>query len=72
MSNEYIKTGVIKSLHNKGYGFITNSDTGKDIFFHLSGCVDPAFEDLTVGTKVEYTEVEGIKGIKAIEIVARK
>lgn len=51
---EEIKTGTIKSVLEKGYGFITDEDEGNDIFFHVTGCVEPKFNDLREGMKVNY------------------
>jgi CspA family cold shock protein len=71
MSDE-IKTGIIKRMFfKKGFGFITDSETNEDIFFHATGCVDPKYDDLQEGMQVNYTETESKDGrTKAIEIVA--
>lgn len=59
-------TGTVKFFNgSKGYGFITNDDTGKDIFVHataLNGL------NLNEGDKVEYVEEEGRKGMVAGQI----
>ncbi len=71
MSTQIVKTGKIKRTLNKGYGFITDSDNNEDVFFHLSGCVVPSFDELRVGMTVNYTKVETKDGRKkAIEIAA--
>lgn len=63
-------TGTVKFFNgSKGYGFITNDETGKDIFVHataLNGI------NLNEGDKVEYVEEEGRKGMVAgqIEVVS--
>ena len=52
-------------MESKGYGFITNDATGKDIFVHataLDGLV------LNQGDKVEYQETEGRKGMVASDV----
>ncbi len=59
-------TGTVKFFNgSKGYGFITNDETGKDIFVHataLNGL------QLNEGDKVQYEEEEGRKGIVAGQV----
>ena len=59
-------TGTVKFFNeSKGYGFITNDDTGRDIFVHatvLNGV------ELNEGDKVEYVEEEGRKGLVAAQV----
>jgi len=70
MSKEQVQMGVVKRKLDKGFGFITNSETNKDIFFHASKCVEPKFDELEVNMTVNYTETTGRDGKKsAIEIV---
>jgi len=58
--------GTVKFFNeSKGYGFITNDDTGKDIFVHVSGLNGEAISE---GDKVEYVEEEGRKGVVATQI----
>ncbi|WP_103069804.1 cold-shock protein [Aquimarina sediminis] len=58
--------GTVKFFNeSKGYGFITNNETGKDIFVHASGI---AGEALNEGDKVEYNEEEGRKGPTAANV----
>ena len=59
-------TGTVKFFNaSKGYGFITNDETEKDIFVHASS-LDGL--DLHDGDKVEYDEVEGRKGMMAANV----
>jgi CspA family cold shock protein len=55
--------GTVKFFNeSKGYGFITNNDTGKDIFVHVTGLNGEALNE---GDRVEYEEQEGRKGMVA-------
>lgn len=55
--------GTIKTVTDKGFGFI---DTGKgDIFFHSSNLNGIAFEQLSKGQRVSFTEGKGPKGPRA-------
>ncbi|WP_273568936.1 cold-shock protein [Maribacter halichondriae] len=59
-------TGTVKFFNeSKGYGFITNDDTGKDIFVHATALNGT---ELKEGDKVEYAEEEGRKGIVAAQV----
>ena len=53
--------GTIKRLTDRGFGFITTGKE-KDLFFHSSALQGVSFEELHVGQKVSYTEVQGQKG----------
>jgi CspA family cold shock protein len=53
--------GTIKRLTDRGFGFITTGKD-KDLFFHSSVLLGVSFDDLHVGQKVSYTEVQGQKG----------
>tara|TARA_R100000789_G_C2892014_1_gene117756 strand:- start:110 stop:304 length:195 start_codon:yes stop_codon:yes gene_type:complete len=58
--------GTVKFFNeSKGYGFITNDDTGRDIFVHITGLNG---ETLREGDKVEYEETEGKKGLNATHV----
>ena len=49
--------GTVKFFNeSKGYGFITNDETGKDIFVHASGLNGEALNE---GDKVAYDEEKG-------------
>ena len=56
--------GTVKFYTEKGYGFITETETGKDIFFHHTGLLDKVKAD----DPVEYETEEGERGLKAINV----
>ncbi|PKG41249.1 cold-shock protein [Psychroflexus sp. MES1-P1E] len=58
--------GKVKFFNeSKGYGFITNDETGEDIFVHVTGLNG---ESLNEGDEVEYNEEEGKKGMNASDV----
>ena len=60
-------TGTVKFFNeSKGFGFIINDETGKDIFVHISSV--QGGQVLQEGDKVEYNEEEGRKGIVAANV----
>ena len=63
-----MRTGKVKFfIESKGYGFITDDETGKDIFVHATGL---RAEGLREGDKVSYEEEDGKKGKVASQVVA--
>jgi CspA family cold shock protein len=61
-----MRTGTVKFFNeSKGYGFITDEETGKDIFVHASGL---NAEELREGDRVSYEEEEGRKGKVAAKV----
>jgi len=56
--------GTIKKLTDKGFGFIS-TDTGEDMFFHMSNLEGIAFEELHEGQQVTYNAGQGPKGPRA-------
>jgi cold shock protein len=60
-----MKEGTVKFFNGeKGFGFITPADGGKDIFVHVSGIK----EDIHEGDKVVYEEEDGKKGLNAVKV----
>ena len=56
--------GTIKTLTQKGFGFI-DTGTDKDLFFHNSSLEEVSFEELRQGQRVSFTEGRGEKGPRA-------
>jgi cold shock protein len=62
-------TGTVKWFNNdKGFGFITPDEGGKDLFVHHSAIQGGGFRSLEDGARVSYESEEGPKGPKAINV----
>ncbi|MDQ2731300.1 MAG: cold shock domain-containing protein [Armatimonadota bacterium] len=63
--------GTVKWFNDsKGYGFITPSDGGKDLFVHHNAVQMQGFRTLTEGQAVEFDAVNGPKGPQAENVRA--
>jgi len=62
-------TGTVKWFSDdKGYGFVTPDEGGKDLFVHHSGIAGNGFRSLQEGAKVSYEEENSDKGPKAVNV----
>ena len=62
-------TGTVKWFNDeKGFGFITPDDSGKDLFVHHSSIQASGFRSLAEGAKVSFDSREGQKGPEAINV----
>lgn len=62
-------TGTVKWFNDaKGYGFITPSDGGKDVFVHHSAIDGKGFKSLAEGQKVQYDVQQSPKGPSATNV----
>jgi cold shock protein len=62
-------TGTVKWFNNeKGYGFITPADGGKDLFVHFSAIQGDGYKSLPEGATVDYEAQEGQKGPQAANV----
>ena len=62
-------TGKVKWFNDqKGFGFITSDNGGKDVFVHHTVIEGQGFKTLTDGETVEYEYEDGPKGMKALKV----
>lgn len=61
--------GSVKWFNNdKGFGFITPDEAGKDLFVHHSAIGGDGFKSLAEGAKVSYEAEAGQKGPRAVNV----
>tara|TARA_B100001250_G_scaffold293977_1_gene255600 strand:+ start:277 stop:489 length:213 start_codon:yes stop_codon:yes gene_type:complete len=57
------KQGTVKWFNNaKGYGFITPSEGGQDLFVHMSNIVMEGYKTLAENQEVDYEVGESDRG----------
>ena len=62
-------TGKVKWFNDqKGFGFITPDEGGKDLFCHHSEIQAEGFRSLAEGQAVEYEAIQDTKGPKATKV----
>lgn len=60
-----MSTGKVKFFNQqKGFGFILDDETGKDVFVHATGLVDKIKDD----DDVEFEIVDDKRGPKAVNV----
>lgn len=65
----HLPSGKVKWFNDaKGYGFITQEGSDKDIFVHFSAIQRDGFKTLREGETVSFELIEGPKGIQATNV----
>jgi CspA family cold shock protein len=62
-------TGTVKWFSDdKGYGFITPDEGGKDLFVHHTAVAGNGYRSLAEGARVSYEAESGPKGPQAVNV----
>lgn len=60
------QNGVVKWFNDaKGFGFITQTNGGPDLFVHFKSIQGDGFKSLQEGQKVTFNVIQGQKGMQA-------
>ena len=60
--------GTVKWFNNsKGFGFISR-EKGGDVFVHFKSIVGSGYKSLEEGQRVEFSVIQGQKGLQAEEV----
>lgn len=61
-------TGTIKTLTDRGFGFISREGEQKDLFFHSKDLQGVTFDELKVGDTLTFEVAQGEKGPSAVNV----
>ena len=65
-------TGTVKCFNDaKGFGFISPSDGGEDVFVHFNAISGDGFKSLAEGQSVNYDVEKGPKGLQATNVTGQ-
>lgn len=69
MSNSNKVTGSVKWFNeSKGFGFLSQSDGGNDVFVHYNAIVSDGFKTLIEGQQVTFNVERDQKGLQAANV----
>ncbi|UMX48234.1 MAG: cold shock domain-containing protein [Candidatus Nealsonbacteria bacterium DGGOD1a] len=60
--------GTIKTLTERGFGFISREGEAKDLFFHSKELKGVTYDELKVGDTVSFEVIDGDKGPAAVNV----
>lgn len=61
-------TGSIKTLTDRGFGFISRQEGERDLFFHSKELQGVTFDELKVGDTLLFEIADGDKGPSAVNV----
>lgn len=62
--------GTVKWFNaDKGYGFLTQENGGKDVFVHFRSIATEGYKTLEEGQRVQFNVEQGQKGPQAANVV---
>ena len=61
-------TGTIKTLTDRGFGFIAREGEANDLFFHSKELQGVTFDELKVGDTLQFEVAQGDKGPSAVNV----
>ena len=65
-----VSTGTVKWFNSeKGFGFISQSNGGPDVFVHFRAIAGDGYKSLNEGQRVSYSVENGPKGPQAANVV---
>ena len=64
-----MENGTVKWFNSsKGFGFISRSEGGEDVFVHFKSIVGDGYKNLNEGDNVKFDVEKGPKGLSATNV----